>query len=181
MTTSNDPPGRRRRPAVLALLRPALVAVALLVVYYTLPLGRPVLSTLVAPVIGLVALSALITWQVLTVTRAPTPWLRAIEALSTTISLFVIMFATFYAALSSREPRAFTEPLDRTDALYFTVSTLATVGYGDIAAVSPTARIGAIAQMVAGLLLLGLVVQLFLRAVNTASRPGGPEGTTTRD
>jgi hypothetical protein len=173
MTTSNVPSGRRR-PAV-ALLRPALVAVILLVVYYTLPLGRPVLSTLVAPVIGLVALSALIAWQVLTVTKASTPWLRAIEALSTTTSLFVIVFATFYAALSSREPDAFTEPLDRTDALYFTVSTLATVGYGDIAAVSPTARIGATAQMVAGLLLLGLVVQLFLRAVNAASGRNGSE------
>ena len=53
----------------------------------------------------------------------------------------------------------------RTDSLYFTVTVFATVGFGDITATSQVARIVVIAQMILDLLVLGLVVKVFVGAV----------------
>ena len=46
---------------------------------------------------------------------------------------------------------SFTQPLTRTDALYFTVTVFSTVGFGDITAKSEAARIVLIVQMLADL------------------------------
>jgi hypothetical protein len=67
--------------------------------------------------------------------------------------------------MSAAQPAAFTEPMSRTDALYFTVTVFATVGFGDISAVSTAARIVVTLQMIADLLLLGLVLRAVLDAV----------------
>ena len=57
------------------------------------------------------------------------------------------------------------DSLTRTDSLYFTVTVFATVGFGDITATSQAARVVVIAQMILDLLVLGLVVKVFLGAV----------------
>ena len=49
---------------------------------------------------------------------------------------------------------SFTEPLTRTDALYFTVTVFSTVGFGDISPKSEAARVVLIVQMLADLVLL---------------------------
>ena len=54
--------------------------------------------------------------------------------------------------------------MTRLDALYFTVTTFATVGYGDIAPVSQAARLVALLQMVLGLILLGIVARVITGA-----------------
>ncbi|WP_226924659.1 potassium channel family protein [Georgenia satyanarayanai] len=145
----------RRRRRALAALRPVLTAVLLVVVFYLWPFERPSGATLVSLVLGLAALLVLLTWQVRAVARSPEPRLRAVEALATSISLFVVLFAGFYAGLSEYDPDAFTVSLTRTDALYFTVTTMATVGFGDITALTEPARVAVTVQMVAGLVLLG--------------------------
>jgi voltage-gated potassium channel len=63
-----------------------------------------------------------------------------------------------------------TDTLTRTDALYFTVTTFATVGHGDISATSQSARIIVTAQMTLDLLVLGLGIRVFASAVQR-SRP----------
>ncbi|TRW45434.1 potassium channel family protein [Georgenia yuyongxinii] len=162
----------RRRLRWWALVRPALTAVALVFVYYALPLDAHG-GTLPGLVAALAGLAVLLAWQVRAVQTAPSPRLRAVESLATSIPLFVVLFAAFYTTMSGQDESAFTEPLDRTDALYFTVTTLATVGYGDIAAVSHPARIAATVQIVAGLLILGGVVKLFGGAVRIGLRHAG--------
>lgn len=159
-----------RRPRPWALLRPILTGTALLVVYFALPLDRHSGGTVLALVVGLAALAGLVVWQVRAVSTAPWPRLRAVESLATSIPLYVVLFAGSHVTMSARDPTAFTEPLDRTDALYFTVTTLATVGFGDIAAVSQAARIAVTVQMVTGLVLLGLVIKAFLGAVTIGLR-----------
>ena len=57
------------------------------------------------------------------------------------------------------------DSLTRTDSLYFTVTVFATVGFGDITATSQVARVAVIVQMLLDLLVLGLVVKVFLGAV----------------
>ena len=51
---------------------------------------------------------------------------------------------------------SFTQPLTRTDALYFSVTVFTTVRFGDITAKSETARVVLIVQMLGDLALLGV-------------------------
>ena len=168
MSTVHDSSARRRGQRLWVLLRPALTGVALLVVYYTMPLNRD--GSLPALLVGLGALGALVAWQIRAVTTSPSPRLRAIEALATSIPLYIVLFAASYVTTSIWDSGAFTEAMDRTDALYFTITTLATVGFGDITPVSQAARIAVTVQMVTGLILLGLVIKAFLGAVQIGLR-----------
>lgn len=165
--------GRRatRALVVAALARTTLTVIGVLVVYYLVPLDRgfgP--RTLVELLLGLVAFGALVTWQVRGILRSDAPVLRAVESLALTIPLFLVVFAAVYVTLGSTDPGAFTEPLTRTDAVYFVVTVFATVGFGDIAPVSEVARALTTVQMVCDLLLIGLVLRVFLTAVNQSRR-----------
>ena len=80
--------------------------------------------------------------------------------------VFLILFAATYFMMEQSNPGNFNvDPLTRTDSLYFTVTVFATVGFGDITATSQVARVVVIAQMILDLLVLGLVVKVFLGAV----------------
>ncbi len=159
------------------MLRPALSAVAVLVVYYALPLDGTSVGTLFALALGLTALAGMLSWQVRAIVRSKRPRLRAIEALATAVPFFLVLFAAVYVGLSRSDPAAFTEALDRTDALYFTVTTFATVGFGDIAPLAKEARIIAMIQMLAGMALLGGGLKLLLGAVRVGlTREPGRRG-----
>jgi hypothetical protein len=60
---------------------------------------------------------------------------------------------------------AFTQELNRTDALYFTISVFSTVGFGDISPRSETARLVLSAQLLLDLMILGVVVRVLLGEV----------------
>ena len=99
------------------------------------------------------------------------PVRRAIVALAVLIPLFVVMFAWIYLALSRSNPAAFGTPMTRSDALYFTVTVLSTVGFGDITAKTQAARLTVTVQMLADLVLLAVVVRLlFDVATHVADR-----------
>jgi voltage-gated potassium channel len=59
----------------------------------------------------------------------------------------------------------FSEPLTRTDALYFTVTVFSTVGFGDITAKTEAARLVVTGQMIADLVVIGLAVKVIVGAV----------------
>ncbi|MFC5063758.1 potassium channel family protein [Actinomycetospora atypica] len=141
-------------------------AVLIVVLYYLLPLTTTVdLGTLVTLVLGLVTLTALVGWQIRAIARSPYPTLRAVETLAVVVPAFLVLFAATYTLLAQAHPAAFTQPISRTDALYFTVTVFATVGFGDISATSTAARAVVTLQMVADLLLLGIVLRAILDAV----------------
>lgn len=149
----------RRRVVATCTARSVLGVVVLLVLYATLPLtAAPPAVALALLVVGLLALAALVTWQFVAIGRATYPGLRAAESLGVAIPLFLLLFASTYLRWSEADPGAFTEHLDRSSALYFTVTTFATVGFGDVTAVTDSARDLVTAQMVADLLVVGLVV-----------------------
>ena len=89
-------------------------------------------------IIGLVALAGLLVYQVRAITRSPFPLLRGVEALATSIPLFLLLFAATYVVLATISASSFSQPLSRTDAIYFTVTVFATVGFGDITACCPS-------------------------------------------
>ena len=167
-----------RRTIAISAGRSVVTVVVLVVVYYRLPLQGPVgTGEIVLFVAGLVVLAALIAWQVHAIVLARHPVLRAVEALSSAIPLFLLLFAAIYVLIDAAWPGSFTEPLTHTDGLYFAVTVFATVGFGDIAPVSGPARILVTIQMIGDLLVLGLVVRSMLEAVRRGrSRQGVTPG-----
>ena len=98
--------------------------------------------------------------------RARHPGIRAIQALATIAPLFLLLFAATYFLMARTEAGSFGDAaLTRTDALYFTVTVFATVGFGDITPASQAARLMVTAQMILDLIVLGLGVRVFLGAV----------------
>lgn len=157
---------RRFRRVLVTLLRALASTVALLTLYYLLPLDRTSLGGAVAMlVVGLLALAGLVAYQVRSIIKATYPALRAVGALATSVPLFLLLFAGTYYVMDVISAGSFTEPLTRTDALYFTVTVFATVGFGDITAKSEAARVLVTGQMVAGIIIVGLGARIIVDAI----------------
>lgn len=171
---SDLPPAKRRRLVGLGLLRSFATTVALVALYYLLPLDhiKSVPLTLAG---GLLILVAVTVFQIRAIIGARYPALRAVEALAATVPLFLLLFASAYFAMARISPANFSaHSLTRTDALYFTVTTFSTVGFGDITAVSQSARLVVTAQMLLDLLVLGLGIRVFVGAVQLARQQAHP-------
>lgn len=181
---SQDLPSVKRRRVILwAAVRSLLNAAVLAVLYYVLPLDRPWdANTAVRLLIGLLVFAGVMVWGVRSIAGSRYPGLRAAETLGLILPLFLVLFASTYFLMERASAASFTQPLTRTDALYFTVTVFATVGFGDITAKSETARIVLIVQMLADLAVLGAGVRVLLGAVsrgrerrsNTGDDPGPP-------
>jgi hypothetical protein len=164
----------RRRLVVLGLLRALATAVVLVALYYLLPLDH-ITSVPLVLAGGLLILLAVIAWQLRVIVRAKEPAVRAVVALASTVPLFLLLFASAYVVMARASPASFsTYQLTRTDALYFTVTTFSTVGYGDITAASQSARLVVTAQMILDLLVLGLGIRAFIWAVQRGRQQTSP-------
>jgi len=151
---------------IRALLRAVGSTAVLVIIYYLLPLdhtARWAASTML--VIGLLALIALVTFQVRTIIASSFPGLRAVEALATSVPLFLLLFASIYLVMAANSASNFSQPMTHTNALYFTVTVFATVGFGDITAKTDAARLVVTVQMIADLILLGVGARVILGAV----------------
>ncbi|MFD5311921.1 potassium channel family protein [Streptomyces ardesiacus] len=136
-----------------AAVRPWLVrtgiAAAVVVAYFLLPLDqlgpqRPVLSwALFAVLLTAVAVALLRQIRHVLLNRPDT---RPGVVISLLIVLSVHVFSAGYYALA-KQPGEFNGLHTKIDALYFTVVTLATVGYGDITPRGQAARVVAILQI----------------------------------
>jgi voltage-gated potassium channel len=159
-------PAKRRRLIWWAALRSVLIAAVLVVIYYVLPLDRPWdAGTAVRLGVGLLVVAGVLVWQVRTIAGSRYPGVRAAETLALILPLFLLLFASTYFLMERASAASFTQPLTRTDALYFTVTVFTTVGFGDITAKSEAARVVLIVQMLADLILLGAGIRVLLSAV----------------
>ncbi len=158
-------PREHRRAVVLVVARIAASATVIFTAYGFMPVTdvgeAKVFLRLVA---CLVAFLLVIGWQMRTILTSDQPRFRAAEALATVVLLLIVIFAYSYLTLSTSDAASFTQPLGRTDSVYFTVTVLATVGFGDIAPVSSIARLVTSVQMVLDLVVIGLVVRLLFSA-----------------
>ncbi|MFF1839759.1 potassium channel family protein [Streptomyces sp. NPDC058231] len=167
-------PAQRRRLTLLAFARILATSVGLVVLYYLAPLD--LLEEWSVPVpaslsVALLVLAGAVAWQIRSITRADYPAVRAVEALSVTTPLFLLLFSAAYFIIAQDNPAHFSShPLTRTDTLYFAVSTFTTVGFGDITATSEAAHLIVTVQMLLDLLVLGLGFRLFFGAVRAGER-----------
>ena len=114
--------------------------------------------------VGLVLFVIALTYEVRAVMRSGRPILRAADALALVIPIFMVVFAWTYLTLARSDPHAFSQPLERVSALYFTVTVFSTVGFGDITPVTDPARVAVMAQMLCDLIFIAVVVRLILEA-----------------
>ncbi|MFG2421045.1 potassium channel family protein [Streptomyces sp. NPDC048448] len=174
------PKRRTRWTKVVVVARAFLIAAGLVTAYYLLPLdGYSARGTSVLLLSGLLAVVLVFVWELRTIIRSPHPRLKAVEALAATLVLFLVLFASAYYLLDRSAPGSFTEPLSRTDALYFTLTTFSTVGFGDIAARSETGRVMTMLQMAGGLVLVGFAARVLASTVQAGLRHRGPVGQET--
>ncbi|MFE2210430.1 potassium channel family protein [Streptomyces canus] len=170
-TVRSGPDRTRRRAAIVVVARAVLIATGLVTAYYLLPLderGTAGVSALLA--CGSAAVLLMFWWEVRAIMRSPHPRLRAVEALAATLPLFLVLFASGYYVLEHLTPGSFSEPLTRTDALYFALTTFSTVGFGDITARSQAGRVLTMVQMAGGLLLVGVAARVLAGAVQMGLR-----------
>jgi voltage-gated potassium channel len=168
---------KRRRLIYGAALRGLLTAIVLVVLYYVLPDRSWNDGTALRILAGLLVFAGITTWQVRTITGSRYPGLKAAQALGLIFPLYLLVFASTYYVMEGVSAANFTQPLTKTDALYFTVTVFSTVGFGDITPRSEPARIVLIVQMLGDLAVLGAGVRVLLEAV----RRGRQRRTDTGD
>jgi voltage-gated potassium channel len=150
-------------------LRVAATSTLLVALYFVAPLDddldeAPVLLLALC----LLGVLALIAWQARAIVRSPLPTARAIQALAASFPLFVVSFATAYYLMARDDPAAFAQPLTRLDALYFTLTVVSTVGFGDIAPATQLARGVVTAQMFLNLIVIGVGLRFIVGTVKLA-------------
>ena len=156
----------RRRAALATLLRCLIIAALVIGIYYLAPLSshESVANAVLRLLVGGVLFVGLLVWQIRRIRRADLPELQAIEALVLALFCFLTIFASTYGQISHYSPHAFNATMDRNTALYFTISTFGTVGFGDVVAVSGSVRLLVALQILIDLVFVGLVVKVLARA-----------------
>nr|WP_079052734.1 potassium channel family protein [Streptomyces phaeochromogenes] len=169
-------PGPGWRETAVPVARAVGLTAGLVTAYYLLPLdGRGTARTATLLTCGLLAVVLVFLWEVRAIVRSPSPRLKAVEALTATLALYLVLFACVYYLMGRSSPGTFSEPLTRTDALYFTLTTFTTVGFGDIVARSQTGRVVTMLQMAGGLMLVGVAARVLAGAVRAGLRRQGRE------
>jgi voltage-gated potassium channel len=157
--------------------------VAVLVVYFAIPVdtGQSVGRLLTGLILALGAVAAA-TWLVAResrrLLRGGVQSLRAVH-LVLLLEIVVIVFALAYYVLAISAPEQMSGVETRLDALYFSVTTMTTVGYGDVVPVGQLARGVVTMQLAFDVLLLGLVGGLLRNLVHqrrTDPGAGGADG-----
>lgn len=153
---------RRIVITVLRVMFTAAIILVLLTPAPALPDGRlqTQLTVLAYLTVWAVVFFLVFRWQVRRVARAEHPQTSLVEALAVIFVLFVAVFAKIYHMLSLAYPASFTEALDFFSSVYFSLTVLATVGFGDITPVTQTARLITMIQIVLDLILLGVAVRV---------------------
>lgn len=129
------------------------------------PLGMLIALVMIA-VLYLVAAM----WAVGRIGRSRHPLRAGMTVLGVMVTAVVVLFALTYLTMSTHNAGAFNERLDKISALYFTMTILTTVGFGDIHAVTHPAMIAVMIQMVVSLTLITTVARVIVSAARSATR-----------
>jgi voltage-gated potassium channel len=168
----------RTRVAITVIAQALVAVVVLLALYYVVPTSESRIGGLVCAIVFL----GVVLFELRAIVRDPLPVPRAALAMARILPLFIVLFAWIYVGMSRGDPSTFSEPLTKSGALYFTVTVLSTVGFGDITPAADAARLVVSVQMICDLVLIAIIVKLITgvakhsRAQRTAGQdPAGPE------
>jgi voltage-gated potassium channel len=163
----------RQRRAVLRCAATVVLAWVLIVgAFYVVPIGHESSARAFLRLgVDIALVAAVFAWQIRRIGRAELPELRAIEALGIVIVVFLVAFSSIYLAMSHEAATTFTQSLDQTRALYFTISVFSTVGFGDITPRTDQARLVVSAQMLLDFVIIGVAVRMLFNAARSRIDP----------
>lgn len=151
------------REAVIAATLTGLYVVAALAAYFLLPpvdlVVTEIWQAILLAAAALVILVALYLMSLRRIGRAEYPLLRALLIIIVFFVTFVLVVAYIYLSLETRSPGQVPGIATHVDALYFTVTIITTVGFGDITPTGQVARVVATVQMVFTLVFVGALVR----------------------
>jgi hypothetical protein len=154
--------GARRLGVMLGCL--ALVILLMSLAYARLPAAALAINdVLLAAALVLAAVGVLV-WLFMvglrTVPHAQRPLMWSVSLLLVLLTAIILLFSYVYLSLQVQTPGSVPGIETHLDAVYFTVTMLATVGFGDITPASQVARSVATFQMLLNLLLIGAIVRV---------------------
>lgn len=164
------------RTMVKAIAALVLPVPALLLLYANAPVDPRSDYISTAPLaFGLLALVSTMVVSVWQLTRSKFPMLAAASAIVFTIPMVLVAFAYTYVVIGAQTPTNFSESLTKVDSFYFTLSTFATVGFGDIAATSQKARAIVSLQIAIDLAVLGALLKFYISTARKQRRTSGSD------
>ncbi len=157
----------------------ALAPVVVIGVYSVAPLESTPWLGLLASLLAIGVTIPLAARRVQRVRTSDRPVLDAMAAIALFSTVLIIGFASMYFVLAMHRPGEIDGISTKIDALYFTVTTAATVGFGDITADGQMARLLVTVNMVFNIVALGATVKLIGWAAR--QRIGEGAGIARRD
>lgn len=158
--------------------RTSLMLVLLTASYFVLPTGGPldhsdaVLRSL-GFLLAMAGFSLVLRMQLTARQANRTVWTRS-EGLLTVLYLLILLFAITYDRMAAMSPDQISGIANRADALYFTVTIVSTVGFGDIHATGTAARLVVTAQMLINLIFVGTALRVLSNLRDPADLSAAP-------
>lgn len=153
-------------------LHNTVVATCALLVFYGVPLDWDGGDTLADRLFGLIVFVAGLVGLIWVTARHLRGYLRnpaatggRVDGVLLLLCVAAMFFALFYYRLTVSYPDQFDGIVTRTDALYYTIVTIGTVGYGDIHATGQAARIATMIQIVFDLVVIGTLLAILSSGV----------------
>ena len=144
-----------------------------IVAYFVMPLDGPWAETLAAALVAGAALLLvpLALRRAGLVLRSEQPLLVALQSLFTLLTLLVVSFSTVYYVLATQTDDQMHGLETKLDGVYFTMTVLSTVGFGDITAIGQWGRAVVTVNMIVNLVLVAVAFRLFSWALKQREIP----------
>ncbi len=162
-------------------VRLAAVTALFLAVYFVVPVsadphGGPVLRAVVTVVLFLLLAASVVTQLRLSVADEA----HHLDGLITAIIAVWVVFALTFYVLATRQHGQVAGLETRLDSLYFTASTMLTIGYGDVHATGQVARGLVLLQMLFDVVFVATAAGMISSRVRTAAVRRRDQGPTTQ-
>ena len=157
------------------ILRSSLTVLAMLALYAVIPVPghrAPMGLTVLLALAGLGGLTFAFVTLANRARESTDQTAVRLEAVVAVLYGFIVFTSLVYLALASSKGQ-FTGLHNRVDALYFTMSTIATVGFGDVHATGEVSRAVVTVQIFLDLIIVALVARIILPSVVDSRTPAG--------
>jgi len=151
----------------MRILRSGLTVLAMLALYAVIPVPghrEPMGLTVLVALAGLGGLTFAFVTLANRARLSTDQTAVRLEAVVAVLYAFIVFTSLVYLGLASSKGQ-FTGLHNRVDALYFTMSTIATVGFGDVHATGEVSRAVVTVQIFLDLIIVGLVARIILPSV----------------
>lgn len=150
----------------------------MLVAYYAVPISERGGELVVGLVVAIVAV-VLVAWAILGQYRRQLQGeeVASLQSLALLAVLAVSLFSLGFLLLQDASPEEFVGLVTKTDALYFSLSSISTVGYGDVHAAGQTARVLVSVQLVFNLIFLAALGSIFTGRLRERAATGRADRT----